>query len=277
MTEETTAPSQTYEVAPNDVAPPPGETRNDIPAEGTPEARKFTLEQLAKGEDASGVIEELRDRGESTDEHSRARRSDRYAEAVRRAQEETDKTLGEQPKSENEVPEDFDADAFLSKERSRAQCQLRIQQYEEQNPGFTQEVFSTFEAFGDLEDHVTEGLQGSPYAPEIIHRIVQNPDSIEMLNQLKPAEVTRFLAMVEGAMMTQKHQANDPDHIAQRKALWEAQNRRTVSKAPPPMKPVRGGANPMPDLHELAKKGEDATDFIKESRRRERARQQANA
>jgi hypothetical protein len=231
------------------------------------DAKTEILNQLAKKEDVSDFIAESRDRaaendGETLPPEREADRVERYREAIKVAREEA--TQDETP-SEPQAPDPHEhqepAEDMLERERHKARAQVRFEQFEAQNPELADTVkaaFSVYKAGPTLAQHIVE----SPLGPEIAARFATNaPELIEEFNA-QPPEVQRYmLAQLEGGIYAQRN--------------FEAQQRgippRRETKVPPPMRKVTGGANEPKNLHELAK-ATDITEFVKASRRLEKAR-----
>jgi hypothetical protein len=83
----------------------------------------------------------------------------------------------------------------------------------------------------------------------MVWRMTQMPDTIEQLNAMPPKEAEKFLHTLNGHIMAEKAMA--------RRFAANPQPRRTVFKSP------SGGASPPSDAFQLAKRGEDATDYVR--------------
>lgn len=247
-------------------APPPPDTTpsspdNSPPAQPNTELMQLGLTEMAKKEDATDFIEEMRDQKAWKDgdpaassEARKEARFKRYEPLLEQARQATADALGQQDVVE----------ARIEDARRSAKAEARLEQYEAQNPGFTEYVKLAVETHGDVTPDVARVVWESPRAPEIIDRIYQNPESIEVLNQLSPRELDRCIARMEGLIDGMGQAPAAPKPLPEPKR---------ISSAPPPIKAVTGksSAPSKPDLHAMAK-SEDATAFIEESRRRERAR-----
>jgi hypothetical protein len=100
---------------------------------------------------------------------------------------------------------------------------------------------------------IIDCLMESELAPQIIERLYQHPEAIEGLNNMSPAEARRQLTRLEGAIEAERQFAQN----------GYAPQPRRVTKAPPPFRSPAGGANPPSDAFQLAKRGEDATDYVR--------------
>jgi len=80
---------------------------------------------------------------------------------------------------------------------------------------------------------------------------------------MSPAEARRQLAKLEGAIEAEQNFAAQNGYTTQP---------RRVSKAPPPITSPRGGANPPSDAFQVAKRGEDATDYVRWRQQQEKRR-----
>jgi hypothetical protein len=271
-TDETQAPEETAENAVNEIvqrhqapeAPTTAEQEKDITA--------AALNELAKAEDVSAYAREVQDQKaieETLDPERHKRAVERHREIVRKATEEAAKGRGEledgpatEQTSEPE-PDQSDFEAALQRERVRGMALERFNTFERANPEKASVIGSTFTVI-EPGQHLKDRIMESPVGPEVAFRIANAPDAIEMLNTLSPEQLHTVLSRVEGAIEAERH--------------YETQQRgippKRVSSAPPPMKTPRGGASEPQSLEQLAK-SEDATAYINETRRRERAREKA--
>jgi hypothetical protein len=216
-------------------------------------------EMAEKGEDATDFIHEIRDQkawreGDPKfhDPYRRQAREERWREIYQKMERETAAALQHDPDA---------LESRIETERIKAKAQVRIEHYERENPGFMDWVQATVDTYGDLTPEAATIIHQSDYGPEIIALICEHPETIAQLNQLSARDLELTVAKVEGFLRAGTTQRPAPPPKP-----------KVVSSAPKPVPTVSGTASAPPtrDLHELAK-SEDATAFIQESRRRERA------
>jgi hypothetical protein len=246
------------------------------PAESAPalnDAVEKLTSQLAKKEDIGDYIAEtkdfqaFKDGDQSVNDPARVEaRLERWKVAMAEAQKEADAAAG--PTDTKPDPQAADAalESRLKAERVGGKLEARIQNYEEANPGFFETVRTTFNDWGMPASHVDEIISESAFAPQILHALTQYPEQIEALNNLSPRDVDRFIGIMEGGLMAQRHEAANPKP--------QPLQPRRETNAPPPMKQVSGGASVPPDIATLAKK-EDASDVIRAWKARDKARARA--
>jgi hypothetical protein len=99
---------------------------------------------------------------------------------------------------------------------------------------------------------------GSQAGPQIVEHLSNNPEQWGELAQMPQRYREQALARMEGVLLTQQQFAQQ---MAQQRPSWQQDRRMT--KAPPPIRPPRGGANPPSDIHQLASRGESADDYVK--------------
>jgi hypothetical protein len=82
--------------------------------------------------------------------------------------------------------------------------------------------------------HVQDLVIDSERAPELIYHFAQNPDKLADINQMEPVHAAREIGRLEATLVKPKP--------------------RTTSKAPPPVKPVKGSATAKVPLAEMSMK-----------------------
>jgi hypothetical protein len=112
----------------------------------------------------------------------------------------------------------------------------------------------------DPESHVANWVieNESHFAPQILERLADHPEALQQLASMPPNQRDRWLGALEGHTAAE---TNFTRQMAQQQQSWQQQRRTT--QAPPPIRPPRGGTNPPRDIHGLASKGEDVSDYIK--------------
>lgn len=224
------------------------------------------LAEMAKKEDATDFIDEFRDQKawkegdpKADNPYRKRAREDRLAPIVEQMRQEAYEALLVEP----DVVE-----ARIEDARRRAMFEVRRDQYERDNPGFIENVKTVAEMYGDISNLAASVIHESEHGPAIIDQLYRNPDAIAQLNQMPPRELDKFVAKMEGII-----EAMGDDFRRPHTPVPTAPEPKLVSTAPKPVTTVSGkSSSPAKrSLHELAG-SEDATAFIEESRRRERAR-----
>lgn len=105
---------------------------------------------------------------------------------------------------------------------------------------------ATFEAFlkmgGQFASHVVEELHESEKGPLLAYQLAKNPQLAHALNNMSPRDAAREIGRLEAKLSLPQPRKN--------------------TSAPPPLKPLSGGAAPSKDIAVLAKT--DLTAFIKQ-------------
>jgi hypothetical protein len=145
--------------------------------------------------------------------------------------------------------------------RAQAELNLRIETFAAQNPEFHEAINDGGWIWEDVQAPVFGDLvRRSPLAPEILYLMAKDPfsdNSLGILEQVQAAQSdpiaqARLVGALEQVIYVSRKGGSAPMPRA--------------TKAPPPLSQVRGGANPPRDLHSLASKGDDASDYIKARR-----------
>jgi hypothetical protein len=111
---------------------------------------------------------------------------------------------------------------------------------------------------------LAEQILAAEHGPEIVWRMTQHPDAITQLNEMNPREAERLIAKLDGAIAAERHAA---------RVFHQGTMARRMTSAPPPIRPPRGGgAQPPQDLHQLASRGENISDYVKMRRQQEKRR-----
>jgi hypothetical protein len=145
--------------------------------------------------------------------------------------------------------------------RAQAELNLRVEQFAAQNPGFHEAINDAAFMYEDVNAPVFGDLvRRSPLAPEILYLMskdVYSDNSLGILEQVQAAQSdpiaqARLVGALEQVIFVSRKGGSAPMPRA--------------TKAPPPLSQVRGGATPPRDLHSLASKGDDASDYIRARR-----------
>jgi hypothetical protein len=145
--------------------------------------------------------------------------------------------------------------------RAQAELNLRVEQFAAQNPGFHEAINDAAFMYEDVNAPVFGDLvRRSPLAPEILYLMskdVYSDNSLGILEQVQAAQndpiaQARLVGALEQVIFVSRKGGSAPMPRA--------------TKAPPPLSQVRGGATPPRDLHSLASKGDDASDYIRARR-----------
>jgi len=115
----------------------------------------------------------------------------------------------------------------------------------------------------DPEGTVGEYYIDSPVGPQMAEMLADYPDQLQALAQMPARQREINLGKLEGFIVAQQQFATQQQSYAPQP--------RTVTKAPPPMRSPRGGANPPSDAFKLAQR-EDATDYIRARQAQEKRR-----
>jgi hypothetical protein len=81
-------------------------------------------------------------------------------------------------------------------------------------------------------------------AGPIMQRCADNPEALQQLAQMSPAERSRWLSKLEGHL---EAELKFGQQLAGQQQQWQQERR--VTHAPPIIHPPRGAANPPSDLH----------------------------
>lgn len=232
----------------------------------SPAAKSFrdqAYETIVRSEHVSteDFVDETRDREaeergdpEVNSPLRKQRRAERYQRALEAASKAGDSNLmqeaGRTPAHQegSEGPQAADAEEHWNREREAiyhaAQHHLRAAEFSRVQPDYHEMISSVLTVYQPAE-HIAGALVKSPVGPQLAYELAKAPEAVEMLNQLPEAEAMRRLAVAEGALMerARSQQEGGPGEVQR---LAERQ-RRATTKAPPPMKTPRGGADPHKD------------------------------
>jgi hypothetical protein len=145
--------------------------------------------------------------------------------------------------------------------RVQTEVNLRVENFAAQNPDFHQAIEESAFMYEGVNAPVFNDLvRRSPLAPEIAYLMAKDvfsDNSMGILEQVQGAEndpiaQARLVGALEQVIYVSRKGGSAPMPRA--------------TKAPPPLSQVRGGASPPRDLHSLASKGDDASDYIKARR-----------
>jgi hypothetical protein len=131
---------------------------------------------------------------------------------------------------------------------------VRGEQYFGGNTERVKEAYEWHEAL-DPEGRVRQRYVDSelgPHMADVLTRDRAGLDQLEALAAMPDHDLDVNIARLEGMIRGRQSSAN----------TWSAQPRQT-SKAPPVMKSVKGGVMPPQDIHHLASKSEDISDYVK--------------
>jgi hypothetical protein len=240
---------------------------SSVPSNSNTQAvKERAFAEMAKADDSTDYIAERRDqeaeaRGDEKVEqpHRKQERLERFRRALDRARQEGEPAAISEANASDHVPAEASADRDKAIEHARldAQFELRANEFISRNPDFVSTVQETFALF-PAGEHFKEAVLQSPLGPEILYEFARNPEAIEEINRLPPHVAARYIGVIEGRLAHERAAGRQPQA--------------RVTKAPPPMRQVGGGAAPpAASLHSLAKK-DNAGDYIRERNRQERAR-----
>jgi hypothetical protein len=245
--------------------------------------QKAALDQMSKAEDISAYAAERADQErEAAGEQPTTppeERMDRYRAALEEARRETGEVRqqaglnGDQPGFDQQfdaAPADYEAEQGRQAELAEAEkrgadlatYKMRAAQALNEHPDYweaVQSVFSVIPPTLEIAQQLLEAEEG----PEIIWRMTNNVDALQQLNAMPPREAEKFLHTLNGHIMAEKAMA--------RRFAANPQPRR-ISNAPPPLRSPSGGANPPSDAFQLAKRGEDVTDYVRWRQQQEKNR-----
>ena len=161
-------------------------------------------------------------------------------------------------------------EALREAERARKEgaAALRVQQYFGGNQERKQQIIDWHQAM-DPESKVAEWVieNESAVAPQIMEKLADNPEALQQIAEMTPRQRDRWLGALEGNITAEQNFARK---MQQEMTQWDQQRR--VTKAPPIIQAPRGGASPPSDIHRLASKGEDASDYVKMRQQQEKRR-----
>ena len=113
----------------------------------------------------------------------------------------------------------------------------------------------------DPKSVLTGHFMASPIGPQMMEALEGQGDVIKYLASLPPAIRAKEMGKLEGYVAAQLINGQ------QNAAPPEPEPRR-VTQAPPPIRPVRGGASPPKDLHGLAMR-DNVKDYVETRRKQE--------
>jgi hypothetical protein len=147
--------------------------------------------------------------------------------------------------------------------RVQTEAKLRVEAFAAQCPDF----FETMQSVDGLDDGLSplmlDLIRHSQFGPEIAYHMARDfwePNSLGILENAKaiagnPIAEARMIGQMEQALMTRRGMIPHGGMVPAPRA----------TKAPPPLSPVRGGANAPKDIHSLAR-SDDASDYIRARR-----------
>ena len=257
-------------------APPPASE------EAVTQGRDTVLSQLAKKEDISEFAQERADQrayfeeGEKLDERRDAAWFRRAHKALQDAALEAQGfQLNEQgepeapsPSPPGYVPGD---EAMREVERARKEgaAAMRVQAYFGNNAERKEEITQWHRAM-DPESKIADRCieNESAYVPQIMEKLADNPEALQELAEMPANQRHRWLGALEGHIAAEQTFARQ---MAGQQQQW-AQERR-VTKAPPIIRPPRGGgALPPSDIHQLAARSESVDAYIQARKAMEKRR-----
>ncbi len=175
--------------------------------------------KLEEAQKAVPVVEEPRPKMEDFES------LDAYDQAV--IEWTTDKVIAKYTK-QTEAQRQVEASAEAAKAKARA-YQERMEAAHKFIPDFD-EVVSNTDAPAP-EEHVKDLVRDSERAPELVYHFAANPEVLADINQMSATQAAREIGRLEATLAKPKP--------------------RTQSKAPPPVKPLKGAGSTVKPLEEL--------------------------
>ena len=233
------------------------------------EGRHTALSQLAKDESVEAYAKEREDqeayfdRGEQLDER---RNSEWYRRAHKALTDAANEAAGIKPDEQGEpeeAPSGFvpanEVEQMLDQERKAAQARMRVDQYFGGNAERKDEIVNWHQAM-DPGSVCAQWVidSGTPVAGQLMERLADHPEALQQIAEMSPSQRDRTLGHLEGRILAETQMAQQ---MRQQDQQWH-QDRRTT-KAPPPIRPPRGGANPPSDIYSLASRAEDVSSYVK--------------
>jgi hypothetical protein len=236
--------------------------------------KQAALTQLGKAEDITEYVAEYKDQeaeaaGEKPATPPEAR-MDRYRAALDEARQQTEQARNEAGLSPN--GQDFDSQveaAYAQQEAEQARdaelaraekngadvatYKMRAAQALNEHPDYWEAVQSTFSVIPPTQE-IAQQLLEAEEGPEIVWRLTQNLDALQQLNEMPARAAEKFLDKLNGHIMAEKAIA---------RSFAASPQPRRITNAPPVFKSPSGGASPPSDAFQLAKRGEDATDYVR--------------
>ena len=152
--------------------------------------------------------------------------------------------------------------------RKEGAAAMRVQQYFGNNTERKEEITSWHRAM-DPESKVAQWVidNESAYAPQIMEKLADNPQALQELAEMPANQRHRWLGALEGHIAAEQRFARQ---LQGQQQQWQQERR--VSKAPPPIRPVRGGALPPSDIHQLAARSESVDAYVQARKAMEKRR-----
>jgi hypothetical protein len=264
-----------------DTSPAPGPvdvpTAPEAPSSAPPdtseiinERRHVALSQLAKSEDISGYAAEREDQSAVIDRGEdipQQRQNQWFRRASKALQDATLQAQGidvnaPQGEEQQEAPSGFvpadEVEHMLDQERKTAQARMRVDQYFGANTQRKDEIVNWHSAM-DPGSVCAQWVidSGTPVAGQLMERLADHPEALQQIAEMPPSQRDRTLGHLEGRILAETQMAQQ---MAQQQRSWD-QDRRTT-KAPPIIRPPRGGANPPTDIYSLAGRAEDISSYV---------------
>jgi hypothetical protein len=223
--------------SPSETLPPPSE--HESANEAVREVQDEIFNTIANNPDDSteDYVAERKDRdavdrGETLSPEREAARLERYMRAMEAAGDFDQAVETHQSEAQHESDLAHRDSAVARNTRH----EMRVEQFERQRPDYRQVVQGVFSAI-PMGDHVAEALIESGRSAElayaIANKIAEHPNPVAAMatiNSMTPQELKIDLARIEGDLNAQERMARQPSQA------------RRVTKAPPPMRQVRGGS-----------------------------------
>jgi hypothetical protein len=236
--------------------------------------KSVALDQMSKSEDIMAYASERADQErEAAGEQPSTppeQRASRYREALDLARQETSQARQEAGLGPN--GQDFDSQveaAYAQQEAEQARdaelaraekngadvatYKMRAAQALNEHPDYWEAVQSTFSVIPPTQE-IAQQLLEAEEGPEIVWRLTQNLDALQQLNEMPARAAEKFLDKLNGHIMAEKAIA---------RSFAASPQPRRITNAPPVFKSPSGGASPPSDAFQLAKRGEDATDYVR--------------
>jgi hypothetical protein len=146
--------------------------------------------------------------------------------------------------------------------RTQAELNLRVEAFAEKTPDFYQTIKDFDEVFGEtVPPLATDLIKRSPLGPEIAYLIAK--DAFNFENSYGIADQ---MAAIANDPVSQARMVGALEQVIYAQRKGQSMPMQRATKAPPPLTPVRGGANAPRDIHSLAK-NDNVEDYIAARRR----------
>ena len=145
---------------------------------------------------------------------------------------------------------------------------MRVQSYFGGNTERKEEITAWHRAM-DPESKIADWCieNESAYVPQIMEKLADNPQALQELAEMPANQRHRWLGALEGHIAAEQNFARQ---LQGQQQQWQQERR--VSKAPPPIRPVRGGALPPSDIHQLAARSESVDAYVQARKAMEKRR-----